>query len=281
MDAQSRDAKDDAVAQSDVIYRHTLPVRVTHWVNVLCLLVLLMSGLQIFNAHSRLYFGNRSDPEHAVLVIRAVQKEDGTPAGLTTIGNLTFDTTGVLGLSNGGDGQLEPRGFPSWITLPSYRDLATGRRWHFFFAWMFVLNGLAYLAYSLSSGHLRDDLLPTRPQLRDIGHDILEHLRLRFAKGEEAKRYNVLQKLAYLAVVLVLLPLVVLSGLTMSPGLDAAFPFLLDFFGGRQSARTIHFLCATGIVLFVIVHVLMVLVSGVWNNLRSMVTGRYRIEPAE
>jgi thiosulfate reductase cytochrome b subunit len=281
MDAQSRDARSEAIAQSDVIYRHTLPVRVTHWVNVLCLLVLLMSGLQIFNAHSRLYFGNRSDPEHAVLAIRAVQKVDGTPAGLTTIGNLTFDTTGVLGLSKGGDGQLESRGFPSWITLPSYRDLATGRRWHFFFAWMFVLNGLAYLAYSLSSGHLRDDLLPTRPQLRDIGHDILEHLRLRFAKGEEAKRYNVLQKLAYLAVVLVLLPLVVLSGLTMSPGLDAAFPFLLDFFGGRQSARTIHFLCATGIVLFVIVHVLMVLVSGVWNNLRSMVTGRYRIEPAE
>lgn len=281
MDAQSRDARSEAIAQSDVIYRHTLPVRVTHWVNVLCLLVLLMSGLQIFNAHSRLYFGNRSDPEHAVLAIRAVQKVDGTPAGLTTIGNLTFDTTGVLGLSNGGDGQLESRGFPSWITLPSYRDLATGRRWHFFFAWMFVLNGLAYLAYSLLSGHLRNDLLPTRPQLRGIGHDILEHLRLRFAKGEEAKRYNVLQKLAYLAVVLVLLPLVVLSGLTMSPGLDAAFPFLLDFFGGRQSARTIHFLCATGIVLFVIVHVLMVLVSGVWNNLRSMVTGRYRIEPAE
>jgi thiosulfate reductase cytochrome b subunit len=281
MDAQSRDAKDDAVAQSDVIYRHTLPVRMTHWVNVLCLLVLLMSGLQIFNAHSRLYFGNRSDPEHAVLAIRAVQKEDGTAAGLTTIGNLTFETTGVLGLSKGGDGQLESRGFPSWITLPSFRDLSTGRRWHFFFAWMFVLNGLAYLAYSSWSGHLRRDLFPTRPQLRNIGHDILEHLRLRFPKGEEAKRYNVLQKLAYLAVVLVLLPLVVLSGLTMSPGLDAAFPFLLDFFGGRQSARTIHFLCATGIVLFVIVHVGMVLVSGVWNNLRSMITGRYRIEPAE
>jgi thiosulfate reductase cytochrome b subunit len=82
-------------------------------------------------------------------------------------------------------------------------------------------------------------------------------------------------------VVLALLPLVVLSGLTMSPGLDAAFPFLVEIFGGRQSARTIHFLCATGIVLFVIVHVVMVLISGVWNNLRSMITGRYRIEAAE
>ena len=176
---------------------------------------------------------------------------------------------------------MEARGFPSWITLPSYRDLATGRRWHFFFAWAFVLNGLAYLAYSLWSGHVRRDLVPSRPQLRNIGHDIVEHIRLRFPKGEEAKRYNVLQKLAYLAVIFVLLPLVVLTGLTMSPGIDAAFPFLVDVFGGRQSARTIHFLCATGIVLFVIVHVGMVLVSGVWNNMRSMITGRYRIEPAE
>jgi thiosulfate reductase cytochrome b subunit len=240
-----------------------------------------MSGLQIFNAHSRLYFGNRSDPGHEVLSIRAVQKQDGTAAGLTSIGNVTFDTTGVLGFSKGGDGEFESRGFPSWITLPSYRDLGTGRRWHFFFAWLFVLNGLFYLGYSLWSGHLRHDLAPTSQQLRNIGHDIVEHIRLRFPKGEEARRYNVLQKLAYLAVVLVLLPLVVLSGLTMSPGLNAALPFMLDFFGGRQSARRIHFLCATGIVLFVIVHVVMVLLSGVWNNLRSMITGRYRIEPAE
>jgi thiosulfate reductase cytochrome b subunit len=240
-----------------------------------------MSGLQIFNAHSRLYFGNNSVPENAVLVMRAAQKADGTPVGLTTIGNTTFDTTGVLGLSTSAGGQLEARGFPSWITLPSYRDLATGRRWHFFFAWAFVLNGLAYLAYSLWSGHIKRDLAPSRPQLRNIGHDILEHIRLRFPKGEEAKHYNVLQKLAYLAVIFVLLPLVVLTGLTMSPGLDAAFPFLVEVFGGRQSARTIHFLCATGIVLFVIIHVGMVLVSGVWNNMRSMITGRYRIEPAE
>jgi thiosulfate reductase cytochrome b subunit len=268
-------------ARTEIVYRHTLPVRLTHWVNVLCLAILLMSGLQIFNAHSHLYFGNRSDPAHEVLGMRAVQGADGIPVGQTTIGSHTFNTTGVLGLSAGVDGALEARGFPSWITLPSYRDLATGRRWHFFFAWLFVLNGLFYLGYSLLSGHFRRDLFPTGVQLRNIGHDIVEHIRLRFPKGEEAKRYNVLQKLAYLAVVLVLLPLVVLSGLTMSPALDAAFPFLLDLFGGRQSARTIHFLCATGILLFVLVHVVMVLISGVWNNLVSMVTGRYRIEPAE
>jgi len=281
MDAQGSDANGKRVDGGEFVYRHTLLVRATHWVNVLCLLILLMSGLQIFNAHPKLYFGNRSDPEQEVLAIRAVQEPDGTVTGQTTIGNLSFDTTGVLGLSKGEGGELESRGFPSWLTLPSYRDLSTGRRWHFFFAWLFVLNGLLYLGYSLWSGHLRRDLVPTGPQLKHIGHDIVEHVKLRFPKGEESKRYNVLQKLAYLAVVLLLLPLVILSGLTMSPGLNAAFPFMLDFFGGRQSARTIHFLCATGIVLFVIVHVAMVLLSGVWNNLRSMITGHYRIEPAE
>lgn len=266
---------------TEVIYRHSLPVRVTHWTNALCLLILLMSGLQIFNAHPSLYFGNRSDAEHAVLAIRAAQKEDGSYAGLTTIGNTTIETTGWLGLFTDANGELDANGFPGWITIPSYRDLATGRRWHFFFAWLFVLNGLAYLIYSVVSGHLRRDLAPTRPQLKNIWHDITEHIRLRFPKGDQAKTYNVLQKLAYLSVVLALLPLVVLSGLTMSPALNAAFPFMLDLFGGRQSARTIHFLCATGIVLFVFVHVFMVLISGVWNNLRSMVTGRYKIEPAE
>lgn len=281
MEGLSEEAPSRTLDKPDAIYRHRLPVRLTHWTNVLCLLVLLMSGLQIFNAHPHLYFGSRSDPERAVFGMRAVQKPDGSAAGLTNIGTHTFDTTGVLGLSTNASGNLEARGFPSWITLPSYRDLSTGRRWHFFFAWLFVLNGLIYLAYSIWSGHLRRDLFPTQLQLRGIGHDVIEHLRLRFPKGEEAKRYNVLQKLAYLGVILVLLPLVVLSGLTMSPGLDAAFPFLLDFFGGRQSARTVHFLCASAIVLFVVVHVVMVLLSGVWNNLRSMITGRYHIEPME
>ena len=115
----------------------------------------------------------------------------------------------------------------------------------------------------------------------NIGASIREHARLNFPKGEEAKRYNVLQKLAYLAVALVLLPLMLLTGLAMSPGMDAAFPALLDVFGGRQTARTIHFISATAIVLFVVVHLVMVVLSGLWNNLRSMITGRYEIEPAE
>jgi thiosulfate reductase cytochrome b subunit len=269
------------IPQPEIVYRHSVMVRITHWVNAFCLLVLLMSGLQIFNAHPTLYFGEKSEPDRAVLSMRAVEQPDGNYRGITTIGGAQFDTTGVLGMSRDASGDLEDRGFPGWITLPSYRDLATGRRWHFFFAWLFVLNGLAYLIYAAWSGHVRRDLAPTGSQLRHIGQSIWEHVRFRFPKGEEAKSYNVLQKLAYLAVIFGLLPLVVLTGLTMSPAMNAAFPFMLDVFGGRQSARTIHFLCATGITLFVIVHLVMVVATGTWNNIRSMITGRYVIETEE
>ena len=187
----------------------------------------------------------------------------------------------MLGLATDADGQLDERGFPWSLTIPGHRDLAMGRRWHFFFAWLFVFNGLAYLAWSLLSGHLRRDLAPSGQDIKHIGASILEHARLKFPRGEEAKRYNVLQKLTYLIVALVLLPLMLVTGLAMSPGMDAAFPFLLELLGGRQTARTIHFITASGIVLFVVVHIVMVLISGVWNNLRSMITGRYAIEPAE
>lgn len=269
-----------AIPRPEIVYRHAVMVRITHWVNALCLLVLLMSGLQIFNAHPTLYFGSTSEPDRAVLSLDVVERPDGSYTGVTRVGSYSVDTTGVLGLSRGYTGELEALGFPQWITLPSYRDLATGRRWHFFFAWLLVFNGLAYLAYTLISGHLRRDLAPTRGELAHIGQSAWEHARLKFPKGEEAKRYNVLQKLAYLAVIFGLLPLVFLTGLTMSPGMDAAFPFLLDFFGGRQSARTIHFLCAFGLTLFFIVHIAMVLLSGAFNNIRSMITGRFAIEPA-
>ncbi len=109
-------------------------------------------------------------------------------------------------------------------------------------------------------------------------HEILDHARLRFPKGEAARRYNALQKGAYLGVIFVLLPLMILTGLTMSPAVDAWQPWLVHLFGGRQSARTIHFICASMVVAFVAVHVVMVLVSGVVNNIRSMITGKYAIE---
>lgn len=264
----------------EVIYRHSGAVRLTHWVNALVLLVLLMSGLQIFNAHPALYLGSKSDFDDPVLAMGATQQGDSIK-GVTMVLGHSFDTTGVFGVVVDSDGGMEERGFPWSVTLPGHRDLATGRRWHFFFAWFFLLNGLAYLIWSLGSGHLRRDLAPSGKELKHVGASILEHARLKFPKGEEAKRYNVLQKLTYLFVALILLPLMLLTGLAMSPGMDAAFPFLLDMFGGRQSARTIHFIAASFIVIFVVVHLVMVLITGVWNNLRSMITGRYVIEPAE
>ncbi|MBV9566846.1 MAG: cytochrome b/b6 domain-containing protein [Hyphomicrobiales bacterium] len=254
-------------------HRHTALVRVTHWVNVVCFSLLLMSGLQIFNAHPALYVGAQSDFAHPTIAISAQRAAGGIKGEARVFGH-EFDTTGVLGVSST-DGQPTPRAFPSWSTIPSYQDLATGRRWHFFFAWLLVLNGIIYFIFGFVSRHFRHDLLPGLAELRHIGTDILDHLRFRFPRGEAAKRYNVLQQLAYLTVVFVLFPLVVLTGLTMSPGIDTAVPQLLFVFGGRQTARLIHFLAASGLVLFVIVHLAMVLVSGVWNNLRSMITGWY------
>jgi thiosulfate reductase cytochrome b subunit len=257
------------------VRRHSGVTRLTHWLNVVALLVLLMSGLQIFNAHAALYWGEKSAFDRPWLAIRAEPRGEHL-AGVTQVGAARFTTTGVLGVS----GQGERRAFPAWATAPSWRSLAAGRRWHFFFAWVFVVNGALYLAWSLVGGHLVRDLLPRRAELspRHLWHEVVTHARLKFPKGEAARRYNVLQKLAYLAVALVLLPLVVATGLTMSPGINAAAPWLLDLFGGRQSARSIHFICASLIVLFVIVHLAMVVASGLVNNLRSMITGRYAIE---
>jgi thiosulfate reductase cytochrome b subunit len=261
-----------------LVRRHSALTRVTHWLNVLALALLLMSGLQIFNAHPALYWGSDSRFEQPWLSMSMKDAGDA-PRGVTTLGPLSFDTTGLFGWS-GKPGMGEKRGFPSWATIPSYRSLTDGRRWHFFFAWVFVLNGLLYLAWSLIGGHIRRDLWPTRAQLspRHILHEVVTHAQLRFPKGEAARRYNVLQKLAYLVVIFILLPLMLLTGLTMSPGFDAAVPQLLDLFGGRQSARSIHFISASLIVAFVLLHLFMVVVSGLWNNLRSMVTGRYAIQ---
>jgi len=262
-----------------LIRRHSLTVRLSHWLNVLCMTVLLFSGLQIFNAHPALYWGQYgADSDPSVLSMEA-EEQEGSIKGVTRIGSLSFDTTGILGVSNVG-GEATARGFPAWVTLPSYQDLATGRRWHFFFAWLFVINGLIYMAYGFIARHFRLDLLPARGELSpgNLRHEIADHARLRFPKGEKARRYNALQKLTYLLVIFLLLPVMIATGLTMSPGFNAFAPWLLDIFGGRQSARTLHFITASALVAFVVVHVAMVLVSGVFNNMRSMITGRYAID---
>ena len=266
------------VASARRFYRHRLPVRVMHWINVLCLTILFMSGLTIFNAHPALYWGKDSGFDHPWLVIGARQAPSGA-VGVTRIAGHEFDTDGVLGVSRTG-AQPAQRAFPSWATIPGSQWLSMGRHWHLFFAWLFVINGVAYVLYGVFSGHLRRDLLPSRAELRRIGASIKDHVLFRHPSGEAAKRYNVLQNLSYLIVIFGLLPLVILAGVAMSPRLDTVFTGWVDLLGGRQSARSLHFLAAAGLLLFVFIHVFEVIVAGVWNEMRSMITGWYKL-PAE
>ena len=260
------------------IYRHRLPVRLMHWINVISITILLMSGLNIFNAHPALYWGKESNFASPWLAIKAKDTPAG-PVGVTQFAGREWQTTGVLGLSQV-DGQTTARGFPSWATVPGPQWLSMARTWHFFFAWVFVINGVAYVLYSLFSRHLTRDLLPTGAELRGIGSSIKNHLLFRHPTGEAAKRYNVLQSLAYLVVIFVLLPLVVVAGLAMSPRLDAVYAGWVDLLGGRQSARSLHFIAAAGLLLFTLIHLFEVIVAGVWNEIRSMVTGWYTV-PAD
>lgn len=261
------------------MHRHTWPIRVMHWINVLALTLLLMSGLQIFNAHPALYWGKSSyTGKPAILEMTAREKADGSVLGVTRIFGREFNTTGVLGASRNERGEMAGRGFPSWATIPSTQWLAMARRWHLFFAWLFVVNGVAYVVYSIASRHLSRDLAPSRRDWRGIGASFRDHILLRHPTGDAATRYNVLQKLSYLIVIFGLLPLTILMGWALSPWLDSALTGWIDVFGGRQSARTIHFIAAWALVAFVLVHVFEVVISGFWNNLRSMITGRYRID---
>lgn len=255
------------------VYRHRLPVRISHWLNVPFLIILIMSGLQIFNAHPALYWGDRSDRDQPLLSIRPVQTESGEMKGITTILGHQLDTTGVLGYSDG-----MRRAFPAWATIPSAKWLAMGRQWHLFFAWLFVINGLLFTFYVLVSRHATRDLAPTGRDLRGIGKSFKDHLLLRHPSGEEAKRYNVLQKLAYSGVLFIVAPLIVLTGLAMSPTIDTAFPWLLTIFGGRQAARTIHFIACFSFVGFIVIHVAQVILTGFFNNIRSMITGWFIVK---
>jgi thiosulfate reductase cytochrome b subunit len=260
-----------------VIYRHRIATRITHWTWAIALFFLLLSGLQIFNAHPELYIGKQSGFEfdNSVLSMRAMQAADGKVDGYTTIFGQSYRTTGIFGMSGPPDNPSY-RGFPAWATLPSYQDLATGRVIHFFFAWFFVAAFLVWFVASLISGHIRRDILPSRADIRALPKSLSDHLRFRF---HHDGRYNVLQKLAYAGVLLVIFPLVILTGITMSPGMNAAWPWLLDVFGGRQTARTIHFVCMALLVAFFLIHIFMVVAAGPLNEMRSIITGWYRTDP--
>ena len=277
VDAGSLAAERKASPVREVIYRHAFLVRLTHWLNALAIVFMLGTGLSIFNAHPHLYWGVRGDEyDRPVVSIQAYNTVHGV-RGLTQVGPITVDTTGVLGWSMT-QGQWASRAWPSWITIPSFQDLADARRWHFFVAWTLVANGIVYGLWALFSGHAWRDLRPTRADLKSIPRSIIDHIKLKHPAGEAAKRYNVLQRLAYIGVIALIAGMVA-TGRTMSPGVDAAAPWLLDLFGGRQSARTLHFAFASLIVLFVLVHLTEVVLAGPLNEVRSMITGRYAVPP--
>ena len=214
-------------------YRHALSTRIWHWVNVLSLAILFMSGLNISNAHRHLYWGEWGfEPRDAWLhVVR----------------------------------------FPPWATIPNYYSLAAARDWHVLFAWVFSLSLLLFLVAALLNGHVRRDIVAGDWRPRAVWADVREHLRFNFDHGEG--KYNLLQKAAYGTVIFILLPLMILTGMAISPGMDASWSWLSQVFGGRQSARSIHFIVAWTLFAFFLLHVTLVLLNKPLKNLREMVTG--------
>lgn len=263
------------------VLRHHWLVRLTHWLNAAAIIILLMTGLNIFGAHPRLYWGDAGSVEQTQRQWLEIGASPpwANPTGWLDIAGTRLETTGLLGVSASQTGARSFVAFPHWATLPSARDLATARSWHFFFAWLLIGNGLAWLLHAIFSGRLWREILPHRRQLTraHLWHDIVQHAKLRFPKGEAALSYEVLQRLAYAGVTLVLIPTIILTGLAMSPGMDAAWPWLDALWGGRQSARSVHFLAMAAIAGFLALHLLLVLLSGPIRQLGAMITGHMTI----
>lgn len=278
IEAEGQDPLPAAPAAPGLVKRHRLSTRIWHWVNAVTLLVMLMSGLMIFNAHPRLYWGHygaNADPAWLEIASDA-------EGGFLKLGETRIGTTGLLGQWTNDKGAEQRTAFPGWATIPANYDLAGARRWHLAFAWIFAFGLLAFMIRAFWNRHAQRDIAPSRAELkpRHLWQEVKDHARLRFPRGEAALRYNSLQKLSYFAVVFLLLPTIILSGLAMSPGMNASWPWLIDLFGGRQSARSVHFIIAFLLVGFTILHVVLVLLTHPLNQLRAMITGWYRVPRA-
>lgn len=215
--------------------RHALSTRVWHWLNVICVVVLFMSGLTISNAHRYLYWGDSGfSPGQAWLAV--------------------------------------PR-FPDWMTIPGYYSLAKARSWHVLMAWPFALLVLFSWIAMLANRHFSRDIATTRRDwsARAVLADIQAHLRLDFDHADG--KYNFLQKLSYGLILGVVLPGMVLTGIAISPGMGPGFGWLIELMGGRQSARSLHFLLAGALFAFFVVHVVLVVLSGPIGQIRAMITG--------
>lgn len=264
------------------VYRHPLPVRIWHWTNALAFVILLLSGLQILNYHPRFYIGDTGYAGMPAVLEFGNNLDPAAPHSWVRVGSVEIPTTLVLGHAE----KVEPAGFtafPWWLRLPWQYHLGLGRGWHFLMAWVLVLNLSAYFAYLIFSKRLYRTLLPRRRQLtgKSILADLWMHLRFKHPTGLLSLQYNLLQKLSYLIVLLVLLPTIVLTGMTMSNSAVAAFPWLIDLFQGRQTARLIHFICAVLLTGFLLIHIAQVFIAGFIREMRSIVTGYYEIPEEE
>jgi thiosulfate reductase cytochrome b subunit len=224
--------------------RHTALVRVTHWITTVCFFALLVSGIEILVSHPRFYWGEA--------------------------GNVL--TPSLFALPIPASRSAVPTGYA--YVLPDQNGWS--RYLHFQAAWVAVLTGLLYVVSGLVTRHFRQDLLPSRGDLswRAFSTVMASHLRFKRPGQAEAWSYNVLQRLTYFLVIFVLFPLVIWTGLAMSPAIASAFPFAVTAFGGQQSARTIHFFVSIALLLFVLVHIVMVCLSGFRSRMRAMITGR-------
>jgi thiosulfate reductase cytochrome b subunit len=261
--------------QVRAIYRYAFLTRASHWVWALAFAVLVSSGLQIFNASPRLDASDKSDSARRVLAIES--PEDGV--GTTTIFGRTFVTTGWLGWTDDGMGSRGAHAFPAWLTIPGYQDLADGRRWHLFFAWVATVCWLAWLVSAALKGSLREMVL--RPSdLPKLWPMQAYYLKLRRTPPPHGT-YNPLQKAAYTVVMFAIAPLVVITGLALSPGIDAIANPLTVLLGGRQFARLWHFAGMLLLLAFFGLHVFQVATQGAVNQMRSMITGWYRAGEGE
>lgn len=233
-----------AVPNTTATPRHTAVVRITHWITTICFIALLVSGAEIVISHPRFYWGEVGN------VLTPSLFELPIPASRSSV----------------------PTGYG--FVLPDQNGWS--RYLHFQGAWVLLFTGLLYTVASLLTGHLRNSLLPRAADLTwgVLASTIANHLRFKPPGESEAGSYNVLQRFTYLVVIFVLFPLMLWTGLAMSPAITSAFPATVTVFGGQQSARTLHFFGSVLLVLFLLVHILMVYRSGFKNRTRAMITGR-------
>ncbi|HLY63782.1 MAG TPA: cytochrome b/b6 domain-containing protein [Terriglobia bacterium] len=224
--------------------RHSATVRATHWLTTLAFLALLVTGVEILISHPRFYWGETGNVNMTPLFSFHIPSSRGSV----------------------------PTGYG--YVLPDQNGWS--RYLHFQSAWLLVLTGLVYVAYGIFKGHFRRNLFPDAADLSPgrLAKAIAAQLHFRRPSKESAWSYNLIQRLTYLLVIFVLFPIIILTGLSMSPAFNSAFPFVVAIFGGRQSARTLHFFASVLLVIFLLVHVFMVFLAGFRTRVGAMITGR-------